>query len=206
MEKVGVRERTAEFFDSMGQPGKAEQKTAKRFNRARALGLMAFKALTVVGALTVAGGARQEGFNGAIKAAYDATTSPLKNANGEWDIPFVDFNRDGNSVEVSTDSATVGVAVGAESAATAGQESAPAPSIAEGELPSNDSIICQGQFLDYTKNNKDYYYNKVANANPNLSGEQVALVVTDEGQMLNTTINVNFPPAGEQVTVPTLCK
>lgn len=213
--ETSLREKAVQSFDSLGQTGPAEVKTAKRFERARALGLIAFKSLTVIGALTVAGGVRQEGFSGALKAGFNAVTSVGKNSNGEWDFPFVDFNREGSSISIESNSGSIAVSTAVEQSTNNGAEIGTATSVAEGD-PQSDRQYAEGNLADCDPSATPAYeeiekgeivYGLVLERNPGVTTREAALnIAFNEFMLLNPDISdPSNIPEKTSVLIPTAC-
>lgn len=89
-----VKERFEKGIDKVreqGQPGVAEARAAKKVNRWRAAGVITASVLGGAGTMIFMGGVREGGFSGGVKAVAEAYASPFKNADGEFDMPFVDL-------------------------------------------------------------------------------------------------------------------
>jgi hypothetical protein len=204
-------ERITEKFDNLGQPGVAEQKAIKNVNRFRAAGVLAAKTLLGGGLLTMTAltvsGARNEGFRGAVKAIPSALAAPFHNADGEWDMPLVDFGSDGKKVVVSTGAGTAEIGIGDAT-------SAPATESTPGELP--DRSYAEGNLADCdsssasateTIDEGETIGSLVQAYNPGITSREAALnVAYNEFQELNPKLNPDSIRVGTNVLLPVGCE
>lgn len=107
--------RSKDRFESVGHEGVAESIAAKKINRNRAYGVRTAQVLASVGLLSFLGGFRHsEGgldqkIAGGIVAVFDDATSPAKNGNGNYDIPFINIM--GKKIEITNNSTNLPLTV-----------------------------------------------------------------------------------------------
>lgn len=85
-----VLDRAKEKFDAQGQPGVAEERAVRNVNRWRAAGVVTKSVLGLVGIAVAVGGFRHDGLDGAAREVGQALSSPLRNKQGDWDMPIFD--------------------------------------------------------------------------------------------------------------------
>lgn len=109
-----VLDRAKEKFEAQGQPGVAEERAVRNVNRWRAAGVVTKGVLGVVGIAVAVGGLRHGGLDGAVSEVGQALSSPLRNAEGDWDMPFINIRSSKPDVSVEFDQpGAVSDAVGA---------------------------------------------------------------------------------------------
>ena len=120
------------------------------------------------------------------------------------------FDKLGDNIHFGSEGNSTTIDVATEPTTNTGQEDInSAIPVAQGEIPSNDdSVVCYGQTAPVRiESLEDYYFNKVAKVNAELTGEQVASVVNDEGVYLNPTVpDLGNPGVNTLVVLPTDCQ